>query len=198
MHKLLVGFLAIASLLWGLFKPSYPIDHAMESIARFTGTITAGFYAGAPDTCTAFAIADRRFLTADHCVMGSQDFELDGNKVTVTKEDPWLDLAILVADIKKPALEVSTSPVYLGDELISIGYAYGMARPTVLWHRVTHYSFSPWLNAQPGIVVTPEFIEGMSGGPVIDTEGKVVMVVQQSNEPLGYGVGAADIVKFIN
>jgi S1-C subfamily serine protease len=49
----------------------------------------------------------------------------------------------------------------------------------------------------PGIVVQGGYIPGMSGGPVIDKDGQVVGIIQQSDQNIGYGVGVDRISEFL-
>ena len=49
----------------------------------------------------------------------------------------------------------------------------------------------------PGLFVAGQYIPGMSGGPVVDHDGKIVGIVQQSNSGIGFGVGVSTIQGFL-
>jgi S1-C subfamily serine protease len=132
--------------------------------------------------CSTFAIDGVRhyYLTAAHCQ--GDVLEVDGKSAGVVLVDATLDLLVLrVPEGRHPAL-ASGHPVRQGQAVMAYGYAFG-------WTTIF---------AKTGVVAVPDlriplfgnrsltltdfaFIEGMSGGPVVDAEGRVVSMVQSSH-----------------
>lgn len=153
-------------------------------------------------SCTGFVInaaarkGDKDFvLTAAHC---------DGEKLyaahvpaTVVFKDTKKDLLVLeVDDLDRPALALATTNPKTGDEIASYGYGYGLERSMF---RIAHVSDTGMFIPEEGIggpfiVIDAAFISGMSGGPVVNASGDVVLIVQRGGEGVGIGVGA-DIIR---
>jgi hypothetical protein len=152
---------------------------------------------GEPDHygCSAFSIAPRKFLTAAHCM--GDNMVVDGHKAFMVAQDVNADLAIIVSDYEKPALEMRTLPLALQEETVSLGYGYSWKYPTILHHLVMITNYSPYMEIMPGTWFSTAFIGGMSGGPVVDLHGQIVGVVQRGDYQVGYGVDSATIFKFL-
>lgn len=156
---------------------------AMKSIALLQGSDA---------TCTAFVIDAKReyVLTAAHCDM--KDMVVDGIPTKVISKDVKRDLLVLeVKGIDRPALRLSRENPKVGDEVGSFGFGYNFTHPLF---RTTHISATD-IEEFPGKILTDtDFVPGLSGGPVIDAAGAVVMIVQAGNgSTVGVGAGAETI-----
>lgn len=200
MHKILAFIL---SAILGVFTaPTYSqvIDRAQSSVVRITGdkdmmTLDGpqhGYY-----VCTGEVIALNRVLTAAHCV--GDRMLADGHDAKVLKADETTDLAVLEVATKKPTLTMRDAPVERFETLSGIGYAWGLTRLSVLAERVFLTRVTPPDDNSPApkILVQPGFIGGMSGGPVVDTNGLMVGIVQETGDGIGLGVSVLQIRAFL-
>ena len=171
------------------------VDRASSSVIRVTGVVKNDDDM-APVTCTGFQIAPNRMLTAAHCI-GNLSMEGDGKVAHVLKADTNLDLALVKLDLKRPSLVLRDRPVARFEELSGIGYAWGWNKLTVLKQRAIILNHSVGQGAPVGTIVQGGYISGMSGGPVVDAQGRVVGIIQRSHEGTGYGVGTLIIRAFL-
>jgi S1-C subfamily serine protease len=169
-----------------------------EKVAKAIVTI------GKDDThCTGFVINTRAgekgnkdyVLTADHC--DSANLLADNNPAKVIYKDAKKDLLVVeVEDTGRPALKLAKKNPKIGDEVASYGYGFALERPMF---RVTHIADDDTYIPEEGIggpfiVTDAVFVGGQSGGPVVNTEGDVVMIVQRGGSGVGLGVGA-EVIK---
>jgi S1-C subfamily serine protease len=147
--------------------------------------------------CTAFVIDTVRkyVLTAAHCDSG-KDMWIDRVKATVVARDGQKDLMVLEVphlDPSRPALKLAKNPTR-GQNVMSIGYGMALERP---FFRIAHVSddavYIPNVEGGPYIGLDAAFVGGQSGGPVVDHNGNVVMIVQRASNTVGIGVGADTI-----
>lgn len=150
-------------------------------------------------SCSGIVIDSSRnhILTAAHCDLKDKDDILyaDQHPAKVVWKDVKSDLMVLkVEDMQKPALQLSSKNPEPGLEVASIGYGYGWEKPMF---RVAHVSIS---NSYVGEGLTGEFVildipfvSGQSGGPVVDADGRLVSIVQASNNLVAIGRGAEEI-----
>jgi S1-C subfamily serine protease len=149
-------------------------------------------------------------MTAAHCIADNvQDmwgnnfqthFTVDGLTATVIKVDHERDLAVVLVDEVKPSLEFRDEPLALYEDVNGIGFGYGLNdylvtpnKAEILNYRISIEGKKSW----PGTVFMGPFIGGMSGGPIIDKNGKVVGVVQAADSITAYGVNVATIQEFL-
>ncbi len=193
LHKILVPLALLAAFFHG---PTYTqvVEKAQTSVLHILGSVTdddgnVGHY-----SCTGFAIAKRRVLTAAHC--NGKDMTADGIHAILLKADVQSDLMLLEVGTGRKPMTFRDTPVVRFEELTAIGYGYG-------WHYLTVLTVHPILvdvtveGMAPGMFVQGGYIGGMSGGPVIDMDGYVVGIVQRTSEGVGYGVTALTIKAFL-
>lgn len=142
--------------------------------------------------CTSFSIDERRqyFMTAEHC-LGTQE-KMDGYDVIPVYSNPDLDVAVVHGAFGVPSLHPGSTPAQ-GEEIAGYGYGYNvpmlvagnLAAPTAI-HPETHDAYTFY---------TPSWFHGMSGGPVINTSGKVIGLIQQGTEGMGFGRKWEDLRK---
>lgn len=146
--------------------------------------------------CTGFVIAQDRVLTDAHCLLDGNIYA-DGNLATVLKSDPYYDLMELEVRTNRSPLIFRDAKVVKYEPLVGIGYGFG-------WNMLSTVNLTPflidfWPNPAmpPGLFMQGELIHGMSGGPIIDSNGEVVAICQQENEGSSYGIGTQLIKAFL-
>lgn len=177
--------------------PPIPIDAVKlvkASIARITVQTVMG-----EGACTAFAIAQRMYLTADHCTPGQADwdFMMDGHKAFVVKADETTDLAIVMTDIDKPILSLREAPLVIDEDVKAMGYAYGFLQPITIALKTQILEYTLEESIYPGTIFTPGVIGGMSGGPIFDHQGRIIGIVQRGSAMIAYGVSNKTLREFI-
>ena len=165
-------------------------------------------------SCTAFSIDQERkyYLTAAHCLGG----ELTMWKETTTATGPQhafsvvgvlavskeLDLAVLEASEGLQVVPRGKLP-RRGEEVASIGYAFGEPEPFIIGSLIAQVKDArSYARTRVIIFKDNQDVGGMSGGPVVDTKGRLVGMVQQgvtlgdqiSN--IAYGTAITDIYAF--
>jgi S1-C subfamily serine protease len=175
------------------------VDRVSSSIVRITGEKDMMAHYGPVHSgyvCSGFVFRPHQVLTAHHCL--GENLRADGVLVKkVLKIDEYYDLALLAVDTQKSALVLRDTPVVRFEPVTAIGYAWGWNRLTVLQVRVFLVDMSPDEMTAPGLITQGGAIGGMSGGPVVDSNGQVVCIVQHSNEGIGHGVGVQIIRVFL-
>ena len=177
--------------------PPIPIDAVKlvkASIARITVQTIMG-----EGACTAFAINQRMYLTADHCTPGKADwdFKIDGHKAFVIKADGITDLALVLTDIDKPTLSLREAPLVVDEDVKAMGYAYGFLQSVTIALKTQILEYTLEESIHPGTIFTPGVIGGMSGGPIFDHQGQIVGIVQRGSVMIAYGVSTKTLREFI-
>lgn len=158
-----------------------------------TGEPTMGAY-----QCTGFVIDRTRghIMTAAHCLHDEDASGLfaDGQHVRIVYQSDLDDVLILATEIRKPALRPHLGFVRKGQEVLAMGYGFGVgdiiARPTHVAN--PRVKIGP---QYPGdyLMATLPYVDGMSGGPVVDTSGRLVSLIQKSNPLAGVGRPIKDV-----
>jgi S1-C subfamily serine protease len=154
--------------------------------------------------CTGFVVhSDRRskdgepvdlVLTAAHC--DGPELLADQRPATVVNKNEKKDLLVLeVEDTERPFLQVAKSDPKQGDEVVSYGFGYGLDRPMLRRSMISDdKTYIPEGGIGGPLMATDiSFVPGMSGGPVVNEKGEVVMMVQMGTSMVGFGVGAETI-----
>jgi S1-C subfamily serine protease len=154
-------------------------DRAVWVVEHFEGEMAQG---------SAFFLKGVGLITAAHCVAGVTQVELHhpskpANKfnASVLKRDDVRDLAILGHAIPQTEyfeLERTAHVVADGDELIAVGYP-GFGPGDKLNVRDGKVSSLPTKHGVKLIEVTQKLSQGMSGGPLLDSNNAVVGVVHK-------------------
>jgi hypothetical protein len=197
------SFLAPFQYIGHLFKgPARMEDVVSSSLYRITGSEEVNTWMGPRRinySCTGFQVAPDRVMTAAHCV--GDDMKADGLPVKVVGASKYFDLALLQGSkaplMMRPSLEFRERPVERFEMLKSLGYGYGWDRLTILDNKVMLVNYRVVDEVATGIIVQGGYIGGMSGGPLVDLTGKVVGVVQMSNNQIGFSVGTTVIRAFL-
>lgn len=145
-------------------------------------------------TCSGFVVDAKRgwALTAEHCIIpdGSAGFRIaaDGNPSELVAKSKWLAVVSVPVDVK-PAVRLSGRKPPIGEQVIGVGWAWGKMFLTL-----------PRLSAgynDTDLMLNGAFISGMSGGPVVDSSGAVVALIQGGNEAVAYTSGIEEILEFL-
>jgi S1-C subfamily serine protease len=151
--------------------------------------------------CTGFVVNVEKhyIMTAAHCDPHEGKLWADGVLAVIVAKDSKKDLAIFEVkniDPSRPALKLATSNPKIGQDVMSIGYGMALERP---FFRKAMISDTATQIPEEGIggpfiATDAAFVGGQSGGPVVNREGEVVMIVQRASNTVGIGVGA-DIIR---
>jgi S1-C subfamily serine protease len=158
---------------------------------------------------TAFFLKEFGLVTAAHCVNGKLPLTLyhptkTANRfiVAVSNIDKHRDLAVLSHDIPTTEffeLEVSSQEVKLGSELTAVGYP-GFGPGDGINVRSGHVSSLPVKSAVRLIEVSQKLVQGMSGGPMLDSTDKVVGVIHKGgpNEGRDFAIHVAELASWMS
>jgi S1-C subfamily serine protease len=180
------------------FRARHIADHAQNSVVRLVLHILDG----REGVCTGVVIQKGIILTAAHCVDSEEGIEAinaDDTPADVIAFDNTYDLAVLssVAAEHRPALELGTGGLMRGDHITAIGYAGGgeflvqMGGTLMLQAARTDDVLAPC------VIASYIGIPGMSGGPVIDTSGRLVSIVSRGITGVSCGMNTEILRVFL-
>lgn len=155
-----VGVLAIAC-------ATFSLDRGAESILPMQ--------AAEGGTCTAFAVAPERWITATHCLVLADDWMIGGVKSEALAADSHHDIALVSGPVGR-ALQIAAEPPPIGATVRMWGY--GMGQKDLLFFSVNVMTLESDFfkhTAAQMLVTGSNGIPGMSGGPIM-YQGKVVSV----------------------
>lgn len=184
-----------------LFTASSFAVNTWSPIAEKVEKSLAFLMVGQEGSCTAFSINEKEnyVLTANHCFghdVEGKDLLVDNAPAKLVARDQKKDLLVLfVKGLDKPAIHLAKSNPKVGDEMASYGFGYALSKPLF---RVTHASAIDTEEAPGEIITDTDFTPGQSGGPVVNADGDLVMIVQAGDgHGLGIGRGVEDIKKAV-
>ncbi len=197
--KVLLPFLLMVSVMWCsafAFKQNR-IQKIINSMVMVTYTDTdgaefvcSGFIVKAPIPKTN-AVEWPRAITARHCVLDLDVVQVDGEDSIVLKRDDSFALLSVpspISGINKVPLEIETKPLEYNQRVLSFGFGYGVME-------VLERSVSAWKGE--AMAVDGPFIKGMSGGPLVNQDGKVVGLIQASDNIIGIASRQEEIKAFL-
>lgn len=176
--------------------PSFAADPWQEVAKRVINSVVQ--IKSEDGSCTGFVVnsAKNYVQSAAHCYSAERIW-VDRVLGTVVSLDPDKDLMILEVknlDPLKTELKLAPKDPELMQEVMSVGFGYGFERPQARSAKISDVAaVVPGLSG-PFVAVNVAFTPGQSGGPVVNSNGDVVSIVQRGdNGTLGIGVGADTI-----
>lgn len=180
--------LLLALALFGLgvmaCPPAAAGDNDKLTTLRIKASVVALETQDGKNYCSGFVIDSKRryVMTADHCMQIGP--VVDGQPAVEIFHVPELDIAILESPgTKRDALKIADADPVYDEPVIAYGYANGFPVITQVSMFVTIPRL--FIVGFPYVLMQfePNAIGGMSGGPIINSDGRVVAVVQQGNIP---------------
>jgi hypothetical protein len=123
-----------------------------------------------PIFCSA-VVVEHRLLTATHCMNVAEGIVRVGGRVVATSRQVS-DLTLLLTIMPQRGLRLRRTSLQVGEEVYVLGHALGEAEPTLRRGILAAvHSDRVWLDL--------ELLEGMSGGAVVDRDGRLIGLVKQ-------------------
>lgn len=143
--------------------------------------------------CTAWVVDGTKNLviTAYHCK--GEEMMVDGMPAFLVKQDVKRDLLVLrVPDLDRPALVVAPGDPAPGDHAMAYGFGYGLETANPREVQIGDVNTDVEEKGWPGPLISTNitFEPGMSGGPVVNLQGEVVMLVKGGTPIRGVAIGA--------
>ena len=180
-----------------VLSPTYYANDWSRVVERVRESVVLLSYPEAPQAvCSGFVFGKQRqyIVTARHCVFeDGKAWETHVGEYALRIVEDYDPEELVVLSPRSPglafranALERGSAP-RIGDPVASVGY-YGVildeATPMFLMVVAPNRTFSG--RFQPGLLMNGAFLQGQSGGPVVDRHGRFVSVV------VGIGIGPAN------
>lgn len=164
------------------------LDESVYFLEVLQGTEVQG-------SCTAFMIDNSKHyvMTAAHC--DGEKILIDGTATYRVFKDERKDLMVLRAmGVDGPNVKLAASDPSRGDEVASMGFGAGLEDPMFRIAHVSNVRMDIEGLSGPFVMIDAGFVGGQSGGPVVNENGELVMIVQRGNDSIGIGVGV-EIIK---
>lgn len=167
--------------------------HTLFALFMFAASLTSPlrsivFIQDSEGACSGFVVDASKgwVLTAAHC-LGGDNLTVDQVPSYPIRQNDMLAL-IAIEPQTKPPLDIGDG-VKLGEPVNSYGWAYGQFL-TLLSRHVAGF-------VKGDVILDNPIVAGMSGGPVLNQEGKVVGINQASTDRLAMVCGAKEIREFL-
>jgi S1-C subfamily serine protease len=176
-------------------------QHTWSPLAAAIGKSVVFIQGGDGGSCTGFVIvADVKggkdhILTAAHCHKSGHELYADSVSARIIFKDLKKDLMILeVDDLDRPAVTIAQKNPQTGEEVGSFGHGYGFEEPMFRHAYVSNAAITlPDIEGGPLVMIDAAYVPGQSGGPIINSSGEVVSIVQRASNLVGVGIGAEAI-----
>jgi hypothetical protein len=135
---------------------------------------------------TAFKVAANKYLSVNH-VTQNTGCKIEGKPVFVTYNDPHGDFSIIsIYDPEPGGIEISCDGFQDGGVYEAIGFARGDPQSVAILLRATKVPNLPSLLRGWSMFMGVEYvIPGMSGGAILDPQGRAVGMVNAYFAPFG-------------
>ncbi|MGO4614958.1 MarP family serine protease [Nocardia sp. 2YAB30] len=199
----------------GLARPPAPPDPSIldgpaptdlrESVFRVRDLAPT---CGLRQSGSGFVVAPERVLTNAHVVAGSTRVSVDASAgpltATVVQFDPTMDIAVLaVPGLTAPTVTVAPEPAEPGADAIALGYPKGgpytaaatRVRSTAV--RQVRDIYRTGLGERRIYTVDGSIQHGNSGGPLIDTRGRVLGIifgVDENDDNVGFATNLPEVL----
>lgn len=195
LNALLAAVFAVTTLMpfWHVTPHQRLVARAQQSIVRVTEEEPDGIHTG---TCTGFVVLPNVVLTAAHCI--GEHEKVDGKPAHLLAFTPEYDIAMYAVPTNKRPVQWAHEAPRTAETVTGLGY--GMGKMTIVDAQVREVDslVMEW-RGSPGLLVSPGWVHGMSGGPVLNARGELVGMVSAVTVSGIYGVGpqAPDIFEFL-
>lgn len=156
---------------------------------------------------SAFHIGDGYFITASHVVGDNDKAKIITDMgafrtVTVMWRDKELDIALLKVDdeINLDEVELSCAPPERGAVTIyglPHGFDFMAMSATISQEELHDIGIKGGGKWRVLVIVSVDVVPGMSGGPVVNSDGYVVAVIVGTNDQLGFAVPSGEVCKLL-
>jgi S1-C subfamily serine protease len=166
-------------------------DKAVKKVQQSLVYIQSG-----PAVCTGFVIDEERryVMTAAHCRLAPEIWA-DRSASRIVGFDSNKDMMVLQVEELDPSrkrLKLAKKEARAQTEIVAIGFALGLENPTVIRGIVLQRSGMLWgAPGNPYVIVRPTFIGGQSGGPAVNINGDVVLIIQMGSDGANIGLGTS-------
>lgn len=181
--------------------PSFANDWRQIAYRLMRSTVQLQTYAG-EGYCSGFVIDNKRdfVMTDEHCVSSAWAIRggivVDNIPAVVKWSDVELDTAVLyVEGVNRPELRPNLGTVRVGQDAAAYGFGYGLAPGNFRSGQIG--ALEKFLPSLTGKWMEFNFttIGGMSGGPIVDDDSKVIATVQRGNGDITIGRSIKEIWK---